>query len=263
MITGGNSDGGGGGIHITGNSSGNVPGSLILESGSIRGNTADMSLGGGIYIDSDCAFTMKGGSIDGNTVKNSDGGGVFVYGTFTMENGIITNNRSEQGNGGGVYIGSNGIFTMENGSITNNRSEQGNGGGVNIGSDCTFTMSGGTIGGNTATNNGGGVYVGTGNFTLGSSSTESSPVIFGNTKTGNSTNNVYLDDNTLLLIAGNLNKTEGSGNIGITMSIPGVFTTDWSSSGSTDSRFFFSDKEGYGITGDGGELKMAPQSEIP
>ena len=271
MITGGNSSGGGGGIHITSNSIGPVSGSLILESGTVSGNFADGSNGGGVYIAGDCTFTMKGGSIDGNTVKNSatsHGGGVFVGGIFTMENGIITNNSSEQGNGGGVNIGSNGTFTMSGGTISGNTATS-NGGGVCVSGDglgfSTFTMTGGTLSGNTATSgNGGGVYVGTGSFTLGSSSTESSPVVSGNTKTDSSPNNVYLYDNTLLLIAGKLKKSEESGNIGVSMSIiPGVFTSNWSSSGLPDSTFFFSDKEGYGITGEGGELKMAPQSEIP
>ena len=259
MITGGNSSGGGGGIHITDKSGGGIHGSLILESGSIRGNTADMSLGGGIYIDSDCAFTMKGGSIDGNTVKNSDGGGVFVYGTFTMENGSITNNRSEQGNGGGVNIGTNGNFTMTDGTIKNNTAGGSNGGGVYIANDCAFTMSGGTISGNTATNTGGGVFVSssTGSFEIGTSSTVSSPVVSGNTKTNSSPNNVYLYDNTLLHIAGKLNKTEESGNIGITMSIPGEefeFTSGWSDS--TVPTFFFSDDRERNVALSGSELSL-------
>ena len=231
-----------------------------MESGNISGNTADMSLGGGIYIDSDCAFTMKGGSIDGNTVKNSDGGGVFVYGTFTMENGSITNNRSEQGNGGGVNIGSYGNFTMSGGTLSGNTATQ-NGGGVNIGSYGTFTMTDGTIGGtepNTA-NLGGGVYVGSsGLFEIGNSSASSSPVVSGNTKTGSSPNNVYLYDNTLLHIAGKLNETEESGNIGITMSIPGEefeFTSGWSDS--TVPTFFFSDDTQYKVeVNDNGELQL-------
>lgn len=263
-ITGGNTSGGGGGIHITTNTY-NTHGSLILESGTVSGNFADGSNGGGVYIDNKCTFTMKGGSIEGNTVSSTSnhGGGVFVYGTFTMENGIITNNSSEQGNGGGVNIGSNGVFTMSGGTISGNTATS-NGGGVCVGGDglgfSTFTMSGGTIGGNTATNNGGGVYVGTGDFTLGSSSTESSPVVSGNTKTDSPPNNVYLNDNTLLRIAGKLNKTEESGNIGITMSIPGEefeFTSGWSDSGLPDSTFFFSDDTQYKVeVNDNGELQL-------
>ena len=315
-ITGGNTRGSGGGIHITSYSIGigDVPGSLILESGSISGNTADSSNGGGIYIDSDCALTMKGGSIDGNIVSSADyyGGGVFVYGTFTMENGIITKNSSEQGNGGGVNIGSNGTFTMKGGTIENNTAYR-TGGGVNLGaygafpgatmtleggtisgntatvngggvgvSVGTFTMNGGTIGGtepntakigggvyvdgvnsnfimtggtisgNTATQKGGGVYVSsTSSFTLDSSSAAvaSSPVISENTKTDDSTNNVYLDNTShkTLFITGELKKTEVSGNIGISLATPQEFTSGWSTSGSTDSAFFFSDDTQYNV----------------
>ena len=232
-ITGGNSSNTGGGIHITSDPMGPVFGSLILESGSISGNTADSSNGGGIYIDSDCALTMEGGSIDGNTVKNrasSHGGGVFVYGTFTMENGIITKNSSEQGNGGGV----------------------------NIGSDGTFTMIDGTISGNTATQKGGGVYVSsTGSFTLGSSSVvSSSPVVSGNTKTDSSPNNVYLDG-TILLIGGELKKSVDSGNIGISMATPGEeFTSGWSNSDLRDSTFFFSDDTKRTVALSGSELSL-------
>lgn len=262
-ITGGNSSGGGGGIHITDKSGGGIHGSLILESGNISGNTADMSLGGGIYIDSDCAFTMKGGSIDGNTVKNSDGGGVFVYGTFTMENGSITNNRSEQGNGGGVNIGSNGVFTMSGGTISGNTATSNGGGvcvdgGVNIGTDGNFTMSGGTISGNTAAENGGGVYVSgsTSIFILGTLETPSSPVVSGNTKIGGSPNNVYLNDNTVLRIAGKLNETEGSGNIGVSMANPIVFTEGWTNSGLLDTTFFFSDDTQYKVEVNADELQL-------
>ena len=314
-ITGGNTRGSGGGIHITRYSIGNVPGSLILVSGKIWQNNADGSNGGGVYIDSDCAFTMEGGSIDGNTVSSSSnyGGGVFVYGTFTMENGIITKNSSEQGNGGGVNIGSNGTFTMIDGTISDNDAGT-TGGGVNLGASGatmtleggtisgntatvngggvgvsvgTFTMNGGTIGGaelntaafgggvyvdgvnsnfimtggtisgNTATQKGGGVYVGTGNFTLGSSiAAASSPVISENTKTGNSTNNVYLDG-TILLIEGKLRKSVDSGNMGISMATPGEeFTLGWGSSGLTDTTFFFSDDKERNVALSGSELSL-------
>ena len=333
MITKGNTKDGGGGIHIASNSMGTVFGSLILESGKIWQNNAYESHGGGVYIEDNCAFTMRGGSIDGNTVSSTSnhGGGVFVYGTFTMENGIITKNSSEQGNGGGVNIDSDGEFTMKGGTISaNNASMTGGGvnidgygaftmsdgtisdndagmtgGGVNLGassvtmtleggtisdntatmngggvgvSEGIFNMNGGTLSGNTATQNGGGVYVdgnssyfimtggtiggtepntadlgggvyvGTGKFTLGSpSATASSPVVSGNTKTGNSTNNVYLD-NTILLINGKLEKTVGPGNIGVSMATTGEeFTYQWDISGLIDTTFFFSDDTKYKV----------------
>ena len=228
-ITGGNTDGGGGGIHITSNSSGNVPGSLILESGSISDNTANASFGGGVYIGNDCTFTMNGGVIENNKVISNSGGGVYVgSSTFIMTGGNITGNTVTE-NGGGVNIGSNGVFTMSNG----------------------------TISGNTATQKGGGVYVSsTGNFTLGSSSAVSSPVISGNTKTGNSTNNVYLDG-TILLIDGKLEKTVGPGNIGVSMATTGEkFTYQWDRSGLIDTTFFFSDDTKRTVALSGSELSL-------
>ena len=227
-ITGGNSSGGGGGIHITSYSSGNVPGSLILESGTISDNTANASFGGGVYIGNDCTFTMNGGAIENNKVISNSGGGVYVgSSTFIMTGGNITGNTVTE-NGGGVNIGSNGVFTMSNG----------------------------TISGNTATQKGGGVYVSsTGNFTLGSSSAVSSPVISGNTKTGDSTNNVYLD-NTILVIDGELKKSKEPGNIGISMVTPGVFTSDWSKSGLTGTTFFFSDDTKRNVALSGSELSL-------
>ena len=112
-------------------------------------------------------------------------------------------------------------------------------------------MSGGIITGNTATQNGGGVYVSsTGSFTLGpSSAAASSPVVSGNTKTGNSTNNVYLDNTShkTLFITGKLEKTVDSGNIGISLATPQEFTSGWSTSGLTDFTFFFSDDTQYKI----------------
>ena len=200
-ITGGNTRGSGGGIHITRYSIGNVPGSLILVSGNISGNTADGSNGGGVYIDQKCSLTMKGGSIDGNTVKNSEtsyGGGVFVYGTFTMENGIITKNSSEQGNGGGVNIDSDGEFTMKGGTISANNASM-TGGGVNLGaSSVTMTLEGGTISDNTATMNGGGVGVSTGDFTM------SGGTIGGNTATNGNGGGVYVDGtNSIFFMHGN------------------------------------------------------------
>ena len=111
-ITGGNSSGGGGGIHITSNSVGNVPGSLILESGSIRGNTAGGSNGGGVYVNGG-TFTMNGGGITGNE-SDGNGGGVYLDDTnakVTLNNTSSISGNVAAGEGGGVYVG-NGTFTL-------------------------------------------------------------------------------------------------------------------------------------------------------
>ena len=197
----------------------------MSDTATIQDNRATTH-GGGVHIFSGGTFTMNGGTIGGTAANTAEyGGGVFVSGgTFNMNDGTISGNTVTK-SGGGVYV-NDGNFTMKGGTIggtTANTASQ-NGGGVHV-FNGIFTMTGGTLSGNTATQKGGGVYVSsTGNFTLGSSSAVSSPVISGNTKTGNSTNNVYLDG-TILLIDGKLEKTVGPGNIGVSMATTGINVT--------------------------------------
>ena len=225
--------------------------------GTITGGNS-LNAGGGIRMEKNSFLTLESGNIIGNFVTGAYGGGVYVTTrcTFTMEGGNIASNQTEQSNGQGGGVGaSDGIFIINGGIITGNTA--GKGGGVSIGSYGTFTMSGGTISGNTADQNGGGVYVSsTGNFTLGSLSAESSPVISENTKKGASPNNVYLDNGKTLSITGKLIKTKEPGNIGISMAIPGVFTSDWSKSDLTDTTFFFSDDKERNVALSGSELSL-------
>ena len=86
-------------------------GTLIMNGGSIRGNTAGGDGGGGVYMFSG-TFTMNGGTISGNTAggNRGNGGGVLVReGTFTMNGGIISGNTARSG-GGGVYVTIVGVF---------------------------------------------------------------------------------------------------------------------------------------------------------
>ena len=253
----------GGGVYVY------ETGIFTMEGGTIGGSdgaSANSSESGGGVCVYKGTFTMNDGTIGGISEVGTDvfnhadvaGGGVYVGdGTFTMNGGSIQGNKSD-GSGGGVYLdGVNAKVTLNNtSSISGNQAVQ-NGGGVNIGSNGVFTMSNGTISGNTATQKGGGVYVSsTGNFTLGSSSAVSSPVISGNTKTGNSTNNVYLDG-TILLIDGKLEKTVGPGNIGVSMATTGEkFTYQWDRSGLIDTTFFFSDDTKRTVALSGSELSL-------
>ena len=265
-ITGGNSSNTGGGVYVEKDCT------FIMNGGIISKNTTGKN-GGGVYVNAG-TFTMDGGTITENTAAEN-GGGVSVVkdgvnrGKFTMNGGAISGNTATQ-NGGGVNIAD--IFTMNGGTISGNKAGE-NGGGVNIGGG-NFTMIGGTISGNTATQNGGGVYAtladtvaDTGYFWLGEEGKTSSPVISGNKKADGTHNNAYLfldNRNRYMNINGPLQKTKSLGNVGISMDNPGRFTINWTkNSGLTNPDFFFSDKEGYGITGEGGELKMAPLSEIP
>ena len=241
----------------------------IIQENEATGGSSH-ACGGGVYVNGG-EFTMSGeATIQGNNASTTDtnsaagGGGVYVNGgTFTLTGTAkIQGNTTTSANpiakpsgGGGVFVIAGGTFTMSGGTIKGNTATQ-NGGGVYVW-DGTFTMNGGIITGNTATQNGGGVYVSsTGSFTLGSSSAvASSPVVSGNTKTGTSPNNVYLDDNTLLLIAGKLQKTEAPGNIGISMATPGEeFTLGWSDS--TVPTFFFSDDTKRTVALSGSELSL-------
>jgi hypothetical protein len=154
---------------------------FIMRGGTISGNTASSSFGGGVYVNNG-TFTMSGGTISGNIASSSSsysyGGGVYVdNGTFTMSGGTISGNTASSSSsysyGGGVYVSSSGTFMMMGGTISGNNSYYG-GGGVYV-YDGTFTMTGGTISGNTTSSFGGGVYVGSGTFTKSGNS-----IIYGN-----------------------------------------------------------------------------------
>ena len=119
-ITGGNTDGNGGGVYV-----GNT-GTFNLSGGSVTGNAANN--GGGVYVDG--TFSMSGGSVTGNTT-NSFGGGVYVNGTFklsgapeitgnkkgaTVDNGALTGGVEQN-----VYLPSGKTVTVE-GPLTKNAS---------------------------------------------------------------------------------------------------------------------------------------------
>ncbi|MDE7076782.1 MAG: hypothetical protein K2O62_05625, partial [Clostridia bacterium] len=110
----------------------NTVGEKTVNGGVITGGKAK-GCGGGIYVNSNAAFTMKGGNVSGNTATYDSikyaGGGAGVYvenGSFTMEGGSISGNTSTKANyynggGGGVYV-KGGSFTMKGGSISGNTS---------------------------------------------------------------------------------------------------------------------------------------------
>ena len=107
-------------------------GTFHMEGGSITGNNAGLSGGGGVWMGGG-EFNMRGGSITGNTATASlhagtgNGGGVFVGGgTFNMSGGSITGNTTT-GNGGGVYVDKNGTFQVSGGvKISGNKKSDSN-----------------------------------------------------------------------------------------------------------------------------------------
>lgn len=224
-------------------------GSFTMYSGAISGNNANS--GGGVNVNDGGSFVMHGGAITGNTAQL--GGGVSVIsGSFTMHGGTISNNKASTNGCGGVYVANGGIFTMYDGSITNNQATRtSGGGGVHVAG--SFTMSGGAISGNAAhaSSYGGGVHVAyDGSFTISGGAS-----ITGNTSGGSSCN-VYLDNNAVITIAGQLT---GSNTIGVSMENPGVFTRGWNTymSDKTPTSYFKSDVSGLDVQISGNELCLS------
>ena len=135
-------------------------GTFHMEGGSITGNNAGLSGGGGVWMGGG-EFNMRGGSITGNTATASlhagtgNGGGVFVGGgTFNMSGGSITGNTTT-GNGG-VYVHKNGTFQVSGGvKISGNKNSGGSNSNVYLPNGKTITvtgvLSGAEIGVTTAT----------------------------------------------------------------------------------------------------------------
>ena len=237
------------GISVSGKDS-----ALVMSGGTISGYKW-----AGINISDKAGFTMDGGKITDNQIGVNVGSG----GSFTMNGGEITNNGS-----GGVQVTETGSFIMNGGEITGNNASSG--GGVQVINAGSFTMNGGEISGNSA-DNGGGVYVTyEGSFTMnggeitgnnagsgggvnfeGASFNLSGGKISGNYRgTGDdlADNNLRLAKGRVITVTGTLS---GTGEIGVTMDSPGVFTTGLSDHGSPS--FFFSDDPVYTIelTADG------------
>lgn len=224
-------------------------GSFTMYSGAISGNNANS--GGGVNVNDGGSFVMHGGAITGNTAQL--GGGVSVIsGSFTMHGGTISNNKASTNGCGGVYVANGGIFTMYDGSITNNQATRtSGGGGVHVAG--SFTMSGGAISGNAAhaSSYGGGVHVAyDGSFTI------SGGASITNNTSGGSSCNVYLDNNTVITIGGQLT---GGNTIGVTMDTPDVFTSGWSTymSDKTPTSYFKSDVSGLDVQISGNELCLS------
>jgi hypothetical protein len=109
-----------------------------MSDGTISRNTADI-YGGGVFVNSDGAFTMSNGTISSNNA-NYGGGGVYSSGTFNMADGMISDNTATTG--GGVYV--NARFEMCGGTIfdnTVNPSVDGGGGAVYVNTGGTFEKS--------------------------------------------------------------------------------------------------------------------------
>lgn len=149
-ITGGNTNGDGGGIICS-------SGSFTLQGGQITGNKAG-SRGGGIFISS-VPFTISGGSVDNNDARI--GGGLFAGGSKYYQMGYITGGSISQNTasdlGGGIAVNACMGVEMSDGVISYNSAANGGGAAVCWGENRGFTLLGGSIENNSAVNEGGGV----------------------------------------------------------------------------------------------------------
>jgi CSLREA domain-containing protein len=180
-VTGGNSNGQGGGIQNIGNltlnnmvvqanTAGQLGGGiyttgvgnrLTINGGSILGNNGQ-SFGGGIYGDSGGIINLTNVTVSGNFA--SFGGGIRAGGsTLNINGGSVTGNTATSGECGGI-LSNNTILTVTNASITNNHADgptSSFAGGIGIfGGSLTITNS--TVSGNTARRFSGGIYFGGG-----------------------------------------------------------------------------------------------------
>lgn len=127
-------------------------GTVIVNSGIFKNNTANLGNGGAVYIGGGI-YEMHGGEIINNTAVENGGGVYQESGTYTMTSGNINYNTSK--NGGGAYL-NNATFTLTGGSFNYNEATQ-NGGGFYVGDNSTVSLSNGTVAYNKA-NSGAGFY---------------------------------------------------------------------------------------------------------
>ena len=192
----------GGGVYVA------PGGTLTMESGSIVGCSAngnDLSLGGGVYLDSSAnsnagTFTMNGGRIIGCTADGGGGVLVALECNFTMNTGAVIQSCTAQMGGGVYYLGmsgSSGTFTLNGGTIQSCKALGRGGGGVSNSGE--FLMQNGSIKGCTSekdSNKSDGI-LNSGQFTMRGGTVESSITnsgtinADGGTVTGDVTNGIH------------------------------------------------------------------------
>ncbi len=166
---------------------------FTMTGGKITGNKV-MKIGGNLFVDANTQFMIDGGEISYGTIENdtddSCGAGMWIQGenssnkgTVTFKSGKIIGNEATSANpsaGGGVFIYNYGRFIVEGGEISGNSAEKG-----------------------------GAVFVGTnGEFKIKGSASIPAGV---NGSTGAGKNDVYLDTDAKITVAGTLTPPESAG----------------------------------------------------
>lgn len=175
-VTGGHTDGSGGGIanagtlsladsKVAGNRAAADGGGISNEGGDVTlvdsevltnvaiSTTEEAADGGGISNDAAGTLTLRKSTIAGNTADRN-GGGIDNAGTLTVENTLITNNEARDGSGGGVN--NVGTATITRSKLIENWAGL-DGGAVNNGENAVLDVLESTLAGNRASNDGGAV----------------------------------------------------------------------------------------------------------
>lgn len=200
-----------------------------------RGLTAHGSDGQCIYVASGSTLNLSNGILTGGW--GGDSGGLLNAGTANLTSVIITGNTGEN-RGGGICNRSEAMLTMTGGSIIGNTSKDikvndtdlVGGGGIFNYDGATVKLLGVTITGNEARFGGGGIC------NYGTLKMEGAITVTGNTVNEGITDNVYLKENKVITVTGNL----AGSHIGITMQTPDTFTTDYKLHNDADPTTLFS-----------------------
>ncbi len=131
--------------------------SNITVDGLILLNGRTGGIGGGIFIGSSSAITVRNCIVKNNTSTGDWGGGIGVYASnVTLESNRIFNNSTPHA-GGGVSLYGGCTGTMRDNLVTGNETEGGGGG--TIISESSIDMTGNTIRNNRTRGNGGGILI--------------------------------------------------------------------------------------------------------
>lgn len=214
--------------------SGDVTGQLVIAANA----TVDLCLSG---------HTLDAAGA-GSAITVSAGATLNLY--DCAGGGKVSGGQAAQG--GGVYVAAGGVFQMYGGEISGNTVralgaaiKTSFGAGVYVAG--TFRMSGGSITGNTG--KGGGVYL----SDDGVLELSGSPVIEGNTLQNGSSCNTTLTETQKIAITGALT---ASAHVGVTMSVPGVFTSGNAVTNSDYAANFFSDTANRSACAAGDQLSL-------
>ena len=226
----------------------------------LNGHTLDRGLDGTSAKVDGCVLKVFGDlTIAGGTVKGGyntgNGGAVYNEGTLTVSNVTFTSNYADKG--GAIYVAGGTVSfskcTSNNNKATTNTGASGSGIYLNAGE---LTLDGCTISGNNSnTNNnsyGVGVYVAGGTFNI----TGKTLVKDNKCSKTKTQQNVYLANNELINITGNI----ASSTVRVTMQTPGVITNGLNN---YKVSLFVSDMTGYVVQKVNNEAKLVQQITRP